>query len=268
MMKIAAAQIACAIGDITANLAKIRDFSERAKGDGAEWIVFPEMADTGYVMSVIRAQATPWAEGAVPELKRIAKDLALGIICGVAERDGESIYNSQVVINAKGEIAGKYRKTHLFSPPPVEEHKCFAAGNCTASLAAGEFRFGFSICYDLRFPELYRKLATDEKANVFILSSAWPFPRVEHFRILATARAIENQSYVIVSNRVGKDGGVPFCGSSAIIDPYGVAIASASADREELLVSKISLENLQSVRDRMPVFADRRGDLYVAAKSR
>ena len=227
-MKIAAAQMACAVGDVAANLAKMRHFSERAKGGGAEWIVFPEMADTGYVMSVIRAQATSWQAGAVPELQRIAKDFSLGIICGVAERDGESIYNSQVVVDAKGEIAGKYRKIHLFSPPPVEEDKCFAAGDCTATLAAGAFRFGFSICYDLRFPELYRKLATDDKANVFILSSAWPFPRVEHFRILATARAIENQSYVIVSNRVGKDGGVPFCGSSAIIDPYGVAVATAS----------------------------------------
>ncbi len=127
---------------------------------------------------------------------------------------------------------------------------------------SGRFRFGFSICYDLRFPEFYRKLATEDEANVFILSSAWPFPRVEHFRILATARAIENQSYVIASNRVGKDDGVPFCGSSAIIDPYGVVVASASADREELLVAEISLENLQSVRDRMPVFTDRRSDLY------
>jgi predicted amidohydrolase len=266
-MKIAAAQTACAVGDIPANLAKMRDFSERAKASGAEWIVFPEMADTGYVMSVIRAQATSWKEGAVPQLQRTAKDLALGIICGVAERDGESIYNSQVVINAKGEIAGKYRKTHLFSPPPVEEHKCFAAGDCTATLTAGAFCFGFSICYDLRFPELYRKLATEGKVNVFILSSAWPFPRVEHFRILATARAIENQSYVIVSNRVGKDNGVPFCGSSAIIDPYGVAIASASADREELLVSEISLENLQSVRERMPVLRHRRPQVYRAVEA-
>ena len=131
------------------------------------------------------------------------------------------------------------------------------------TLPVAGFRFGLSICYDLRFPELYRRLATEDHANVFILSSAWPFPRVgRSVRILATARAIENQSYVIVSNRVGKDDGVPFCGSSAIIDPYGVVIASASTDREELLVAEISLENLQSVRDCMPVFTDRRSDLY------
>ncbi len=266
-MKIAAAQISCAVGDVAANVAKIRDFSARAKASGAEWIVFPEMADTGYVMSAIRKHATSWREGAVPELQRMGKDLSLGIICGVAERDGESIFNTQVIIDANGAIAGKYRKTHLFSPPPIEEHKCFGAGDCTVTFPAGKFRFGLSICYDLRFPEFYRKLAAEDEANVFILSSAWPFPRVEHFRILATARAIENQSYVIVSNRVGKDDGVPFCGSSAIIDPYGVVVASASADREELLVAEISLENLQSVRDRMPVLNHRRPELYRAAKT-
>ena len=266
-MKISAAQIDCTVGNIPANLRKIRDFAARAKADGAEWIVFPEMADTGYVMSAIRKHATSWREGVVPELQRIGKELSLGIICGVAEQDGESIFNTQVIIDAHGAIAGKYRKIHLFSPPPIEEHKCFGAGNNTFTFQAGGFRFGLSICYDLRFPELYRKLAAEDEANVFILSSAWPFPRVEHFRILATARAIENQSYVVASNRVGKDDGVPFCGSSAIIDPYGVVVASASADREELLVAEISLENLQSVRDRMPVLHHRRPELYRAAEA-
>lgn len=261
-MKIAAAQISCSVGDVGANLAKIGDFSTRAKASGAEWIVFPEMADTGYVMSAIRTHATTWREGAVPELQRIAKSLQLGIICGVSEREGESIFNTQVVVDANGGIAGKYRKTHLFSPPPIEEHKCFTPGNCMVTLPVAGFRFGFSICYDLRFPEVYRKLATDDESNVFIISSAWPFPRVEHFRILALARAIENQSYVIVANRVGTDGGVTSCGTSAVIDPYGVVVASASVDREELIIGEISLEILRSVRDRMPVFADRRRDLY------
>ena len=79
---------------------------------------------------------------------------------------------------------------------------------------------GLSICYDLRFPEVYRTLAIEEEANVFVLSAAWPFPRLEHFQTLATARAIENQSYMIVSNRVGTDDGVTLCGASAIISPH------------------------------------------------
>src|SRR6202011_4123989 len=125
-----------------------------------------------------------------------------------------------------------------------------------------EFNFGLTICYDLRFPEVCRRLAVKDKVNVFINSSAWPFPRVDHLRIFASARATENQSYLIVANRVGMDDGVTFCGTSAIIDPYGVILAAASADREELIQAEISQEVLQSVRDRMRVFEHRRKDLY------
>jgi predicted amidohydrolase len=261
-MKIAAAQIACTLGDIDANVGKMRDFCARAREAGAELIVFPEMADTGYAMPVIQKQAKAWNEGAVPQLQEIARALAIGIISGVSERDGESIYNAQVSINASGEIVAKYRKTHLFSPPPIEEHKCFAPGDELVSFAAGGLRLGLTICYDLRFPEVYRTLACDKTANVFIISSAWPFPRVEHQRVLATARAIENQGYVVLSNRVGRDDGVAFCGSSAIIDAYGVVIAAASADREELIVGEVSEEVIRAVRDRMGVFEHRRPDVY------
>jgi omega-amidase len=261
-MKIAAAQISCALGDVEANVRKIRDFSARAKEGGAELVVFPEVADTGYSMPVIEACATPWTEGAVPELQRTAKDLSLAIICGVSEREGASIYNSQVFIDASGNVVGSYRKTHLFTGTPIGEDECFLPGNELKSFPFGGFRLGLSVCYDLRFPEVYRTLAIDEGANVFILSSAWPFPRIEHFRILVTARAIENQSYMISSNRVGTDEGVTCCGSSAIIDPYGVTLASASTDREELVLAEISEEAITSVRNKMAVFAQRRPDVY------
>jgi predicted amidohydrolase len=131
-----------------------------------------------------------------------------------------------------------------------------------ASFALGGLRFGFSICYDLRFPEMYRRLVVDQNVGVFIVSSAWPFPRIEHFRTLALARAIENQSYVIASNRVGKDDDLWFCGSSAIIDPRGVVIAAASADREELIHADLSEELVMSVRSRVESLAHRRPDLY------
>lgn len=264
-MKIAAAQIACALGDVDANLRKIRDFSARAKEGGVELIVFPEMADTGYSMPVIQAHATPWTEGAVPELRKMAKSLSIAIICGVSEREGNSIYNSQVFIDANGEIVGSYRKTHLFTGTPIGEDKCFSPGHELTSFPFGGFRLGLSICYDLRFPEVYRKLAIEQKVNVFIISSAWPFPRVEHFRVLCAARAIENQSYVIVSNRVGTDEGVTCCGSSTIIDPYGVTVASASTDREELVQAELSEAVITSVRNKMAVFDQRRPDLYGGA---
>jgi predicted amidohydrolase len=125
-----------------------------------------------------------------------------------------------------------------------------------------KFNLGLTICYDLRFPEVCRGLAVEQQVNVFVNSSAWPFPRVEHLRILALARAIENQSYLIIANRVGTDDGVTFCGTSAIVDPYGTIVAAASVDREELIQAEISEDVIKSVRSRMAVFGHRRPELY------
>ena len=105
-------------------------------------------------------------------------------------------------------------------------------------------------------------MATDQNVGAFLMSSAWPFPRDEHFRVLAQARAIENQSYMIMSNRVGKDDDLWFCGNSAIIDPRGIVIAAASPDREELIDANVSQELVQSVRQRMQSLGHRRQDLY------
>ena len=261
-MKVAAAQIYCSLGDPKANLVKVQDFSRRARDRGVELIVFPEMTDTGYAMSAIQAHASSWTDGFVPGLQEIAAKLSIGVVCGVSEKDGASIYNSLVFVDRQGQVAAKYRKTHLYAVAPVEEQKCFAPGDTFGSFALGDLRFGFSICYDLRFPEMYRKLVVDENAGALIVSSAWPFPRIEHFRTLVLARAIENQSYVIVSNRVGRDEESWFCGSSAIIDPRGVTIASASADREELVEADLSEELVLSVRSRVESLAHRRRDLY------
>ncbi|HEY7000405.1 MAG TPA: nitrilase-related carbon-nitrogen hydrolase [Candidatus Udaeobacter sp.] len=261
-MKVAAAQISCSLGDPKANLLKVRDFSHRAKDTGAQLVVFPEMTDTGYSISVIRAHAGSWSSGFVPGLQEIAAKLSIAIVCGVSEHDGTSVYNSLVFVDQQGRIASKYRKTHLYAVAPVEEQKCFASGDAFASFTLGDLRFGFSICYDLRFPEIYRKLVVDQNVGAFVVSSAWPFPRLEHFRTLSLARAIENQSYLIASNRVGKDDELWFCGSSAIIDPRGVVIACASADREELIEADLSEELVLSVRRRVESLAHRRQDLY------
>jgi omega-amidase len=261
-MKIAAAQISCSLGDPDANLIKVRDFSARAKEAGGELAVFPEMTDTGYSMSVIQACAGSWTSGFVPGLQEIARELSICIVCGVSEREGTSVYNSLVFVDQQGQIAAKYRKIHLYAVAPVEEQRCLAPGAAFTSFALGGLGFGFSICYDLRFPEMYRRLVVDQNVDAFIISSAWPFPRIEHFRTLAQARAIENQSYVIASNRVGKDDDLWFCGSSAIIDPRGVVVAAASADREELIHADLSEELVRSVRRRVGSLAHRREDLY------
>jgi predicted amidohydrolase len=261
-MKVSVAQISCSLGDPEANLSKVREFSRAAKEAGAELIVFPEMSDTGYSMPVIQKHASHWKTGFVPGLQQIAKEHSIAVVIGVSERDGSSIYNSQVLVDAKGEIVAKYRKTHLYAVAPVEEQACFVPGDAFASFAFGDLRFGFSICYDLRFPEIYRKLVTEQNVGAFLISSAWPFPRDEHFRVLAQARAIENQSYVIASNRVGKDDELWFCGNSAIVDPRGVTVAAASSDREELIYADLSRELVDSVRQRVDSLGHRRQDLY------
>jgi predicted amidohydrolase len=261
-MKVAAAQVSCVLGDRAANLGKVRDVASRAKGSGADLIVFPEMIDTGYSMPTIKQHAAAWEEGAVPELQKIARELGLAIVCGISDRDGESIYNAQVFVDAGGKIIAKYRKTHLVTAAPLDERSCFSPGNEFVSCRSGEFDLGLTICYDLRFPEVCRVLAVKHHVNVFVTSSAWPSVRMEHLQILARARAMENQSYLILANRVGTDDGVTFCGSSAIIDPSGAIVAGASVDREELLEAEISSDVISSVRTHMAVFTHRRPDLY------
>ncbi len=196
-MKIAAAQISCAPGDLEANLRKVREFAARGQGSGADLVVFPEMTDTGYSMGAIRKHARPWNKGAVPELQKIATDLSLGVIAGISDRDGGSIFNAQVFVSREGEVLAKYRKTHLVTAAPLDERVCLSPGD---------------------------KLVTCKIDNT--------------------------------------DDGVTFCGSSVIVDAYGAILAGASADREELIYAEISEEVITDVRQRIPVFDHRRGDLY------
>lgn len=261
-MKIAAAQISCMLGDFSANLRKVRDFAVLAKKSGAELIVFPEMVDTGYSMSVIQKHAKKWSEGAVLEVQRIAREISIAIVAGISDRDGASIFNSQVLVNGQGEVVAKYRKTHLVTAAPLDERVCLSPGNEFVSCEVENFNVGLSICYDLRFPEMARTLVVERGANVIVNSSAWPVVRAEHLRILALARAVENQSYFIIANRVGTDDGVTFCGSSLIVDPSGGILAAASSDREELIEAEISEQAIADVRNRVTVFAHRRGELY------
>jgi omega-amidase len=261
-MKIAAAQMSCVLGDFSANLRKIRDFAALAKKSGAELIVFPEMVDTGYSMPMIEKHAKKWSDGAVPELQRIAEEISIAFVAGISDRDGASIFNAQVLVSARGEILAKYRKTHLVTAAPLDERVCLSPGNEFVSCKIDKFNVGLSICYDLRFPEMARTLVVDRGANVIVNSSAWPVVRAEHLRILALARAVENQSYLVIANRVGTDDGVTFCGSSVIVDPSGAILAAASPDREELIEAEISQRVVEDVRNRVTVFAHRRGELY------
>jgi predicted amidohydrolase len=261
-VKVAAAQISCALGDFDTNLRKIRDFASRAKKSGANLVVFPEMSDTGYSMPVIQKHARPWKNGAVNELQKIARENSITIVAGLSEREGDSIFNSQVLVDSKGELLAKYRKTHLVTAAPLDERVCFSPGNEFVTSKLGDFNVGLSICYDLRFPEMARALVVKHGANVIVNSSAWPVVRAEHLRILAVARAVENQSYFIVANRIGTDDGVTLCGVSLIVDPGGKILAVGAPDREELIEAEISDDVIDEVRNRVPAFAHRRPELY------
>jgi omega-amidase len=261
-MKIAAAQISCGLGDFNANLRKVNDFAALAKKSGAELVVFPEMVDTGYSMPVIQKHAKTWSEGAVPELRKIAKEISIAIVAGISDQDGASIFNAQVFVNGQGDILAKYRKTHLVTAAPLDERVCLSPGNEFVICKIDKFNVGLSICYDLRFPEMARTLVLERGANVIVNSSAWPVVRAEHLRILALARAVENQSYFVIANRVGTDDGITFCGSSVIVDPSGKILAAASTDREELIAAEISQEIINEVRSRVTAFAHRRPELY------
>jgi predicted amidohydrolase len=261
-VKVAAAQISCALGDLDANLRKVRDFVALAEKSGSELIVFPEMIDTGYSMPVIQKHARNWKDGALAELQRIANENSIAIVAGISDRDGDSVFNAQVLVSAKGEPLAKYRKTHLVTAAPLDERVCLSPGNEFVTTKIDNFVIGLSICYDLRFPEMARTLVVKQGANVIVNSSAWPAVRAEHLRILALARAVENQSYFIIVNRVGTDDGVTFCGGSLIIAPSGKVLAAASPDREELIQAEISEQVIADTRSRVTVFSHRRADLY------
>jgi omega-amidase len=261
-VKVAAAQISCALGDFDANLSKVRHFVALAKKSRSELIVFPEMIDTGYSMPVIQKHARNWKDGALAELQRIANEDFIAIVAGISDREGDSIFNAQVLVSANVEPLAKYRKTHLVTAAPLDERVCLSPGNEFVTTKIDHFIIGLSICYDLRFPEMARTLVVKQGANVFVNSSAWPAARAEHLRILALSRAVENQSYFIIANRVGTDDGVTFCGGSLIVDPSGKILAAASPDREELIQAEISEQVIADTRSRVTVFSHRRADLY------
>jgi predicted amidohydrolase len=142
----------------------------------------------------------------------------------------------------------------------MDEDKYLTAGDEGAIVGLPWGAAGLAVCYDLRFPELFRKYAL-EGANMVLLPAEWPAPRLAHWRTLLRARAIENQMFVIACNSVGVTEKVQFPGHSAIIDPWGNTIIEGAED-ESLLTAEIDLEEVDKFRNKIPVFDDRRPDVY------
>jgi omega-amidase len=260
-MKIALAQMRCYPGDVVRNGRAILDRIRRAADSGCDVAVFPEMSDTGYHMPTIVKTAAPWDGGVYSDIAGAAAERKVTVIAGLSEKVGEDIYNSIAVLGPDGQLVAKYRKIHLITAEPVCEQNFIRPGNGVTICELAGFKVGLMTCYDIRFPELARTLALGG-AELLVVPAAFPLPRIGHWEILASARAIENQVYLAAVNRVGDDCSLTFGGSSRLLDPLGTILGSASTVDESLILGEVVRERLVEVRERMKVYRDRREDLY------
>lgn len=222
-------------------------------------IVLPEMWNTGYALGQISELADPDGKEIRGWVSTFAKKHEIHVIAGsIAEQRDGKVYNTMIIFNNKGEEVGAYSKIHLFRL--MEEEKYLAPGEATLSFDLDKVVAGAAICYDIRFPELARTLSLNG-AKVMFVAAEWPHPRLHHWRTLLMARAIENQMYVVACNRTGDSGSDSFFGHSMIIDPWGEIVAEGS-EEEEIVTGQIDLSLVDQVRNRIPVFEDRRPQLY------
>ena len=189
--------------------------------------VLPEMWSCSFPYPVLRdmAEKTP---AILERMRNTARDKRLVIAGSLPEAREETIFNTSYLIDSTGEIAGKYRKIHLFSL--YNEQKHFGEGRSAEVFSTSIGKIGLMICYDLRFPELARKLAI-EGAEIICVSSLWPLVRIDHWSLLLRARAVENQLFVIGCNGCGAEKKITWGGASAIISPMGSALAEAGQSR-------------------------------------
>ena len=260
-LKISIAQIDIESGDINQNIEKVKSQISSASKNGSDLIVFPEMIDTGYDMNVIIEKAQEWSKGFVPDLKKYAKQYNINIVAGVSERFEQSVFNSVVIINRNGDINGSYRKSHLITANPINEDQFIKPGNELGLFEIDGISVGVMTCYEIRFPEIARSL-TLLGAKIIIIPAAWPLVRLPHWQSLTRARAIENQVFVCAANRIGNDSGLPFAGNSVHIGPYGNIISEGTQIHEELIHGYYALTNVDTVRNQIKVFQDRRTEMY------
>ncbi len=248
-------------------LARVEDNLETAErmisdasARDAQLIILPELWSTGYDLENAGDYADELGAGMFAELSNTARDYALAVFGSILERQGDQFMNCAAYYDAEGGLAGVYRKIHLFRL--FNEHKWLAEGEAPTTIDMPSGPAGLSICYDLRFPELFRRYAVEHGAKLILICAEWPLARVEHWRALLIARAIENQCFVAATNSCGDTGGTIFGGHSMIVDPWGHVIAEAGED-ECLLTADIDLDEVDRVRAAIPVFEDRRPDAYL-----
>ncbi|MBB3110444.1 putative amidohydrolase [Paenibacillus phyllosphaerae] len=260
-LSLALIQMHVEAGNPEANFIKLEQMLEQAvQGEQKpDVIVFPEMWNTGYALEQIEEIADPAGERTKALLSSFSKKHGVQLVGGsVAEKRDGGVFNTIYVYDEYGELQSDYSKIHLFRL--MDEEKYLAAGDRLGKLTAGGADAGMMICYDIRFPELARALALSG-AKLLFVPAQWPNPRLHHWRTLLLARAIENQMFVIACNRCGTSGTTSFFGHSMIIDPWGEIIAEAG-DEETIVRASIDLNLVDQVRSKIPVFEDRRPNLY------
>ncbi|MCK5507665.1 MAG: carbon-nitrogen family hydrolase [Desulfobacterales bacterium] len=235
------------LGDVESNLVKVTEGLYVLGDRNVDMAVLPEMWSCGFdnQMLLDHAKQTPFI---IDELSKIASKYNMLIAGSLPEASGKDIFNTIYVIDTNGEQAGFYRKIHLF--PLTEEDKYFSSGNRAVVCNTSICPIGLMICYDLRFPELCRSI-TIKGALVVIISAQWPTGRIGHWDILSQARAIENQIFIIATNRCGRDKAIEFGGHSQIISPTGEILSSAK-EGECASVTEINLYRITEVRNKIP----------------
>lgn len=257
-MKLAMVQMKIIAGDVAANQEKGLSLIRQAV-QNVDTIIMPEIWTIGYALKNLAQVAETMNGALISELADIARGNGVNIIAGsLPLKRNDGIYNSALVFNRRGDIITSYDKVHLFSM--YGEKRFFASGNMLSLFSLDGMAAGLGICYDLRFPELFRGLAL-RGAQVVFIPAEWPAARGRHWQPLIQARAIENHMYVCAVNCVGEHKGSPFYGHSLLVGPDGDILVEGD-DKEGIIYGEIDLERVIEVRKAMLCFNDRRPDVY------
>jgi omega-amidase len=258
-MKIACIQMNIEYGCPEKNYLNAKTWLKKAAEQKCDLAILPELWTTGYDLTNLNDIGDDNASQTAIFLKKCALENKMHLVGGsVAKKTPDGIFNTTLIVDRNGQFVKDYDKLHLFKL--MDEHLFLQSGNKEGIFQLEDETFGAVICYDIRFPEWIRKHALNGAKAIFV-SAEWPEPRLNHWKILLIARAIENQCYVIACNRVGSDPNNQFFGHSLIIDPWGEIIVEGSND-EELVIGEIDVSKVSEVRNKIPVFSDRLPEFY------
>ncbi|MCK4313428.1 carbon-nitrogen hydrolase family protein [Candidatus Bathyarchaeota archaeon] len=263
-IKVALAQISCKRGDKVENIRKIESNTKKAKQQGADLVIFPELSLTGYTLRdrlYELAETIPGHSTAI--LEKLANKTGTYIIFGMpelSEKTQATIYNTAVLIGPQGFI-GKYRKMYLPTHSVFEEKRYFRPGYQAAAFETDLGKIGLIICYDIFFPEVSR-LTRLQGAQVIICISASPATRRTFFETLTAARAIENTAFLVYVNLVGIEDGLQFWGGSRLVGPNGKVLAKAKYGEEDLVIGEINYGDIRPIETFVPVLKDIRPEIF------